>query len=99
MSEMKSLCGNLDLHRLYFLENAASRVAPTKLKIEKACGNRFLLAPTQTLKLRPPKLLLQGGNVGDEEFVWQPRFAQVVFSGECCKSRCSNKTENRKGMW
>jgi hypothetical protein len=31
--------------------------------------------------------------------VWQPRFPQVVFSGESRKSRCSNKIGNRKGMW
>jgi hypothetical protein len=55
MSELKSLCENPDFHSLYFLENRASRVAPTKVKIEKGCGNRFLRVPTQTLKLRPPK--------------------------------------------
>jgi hypothetical protein len=43
-----SLCGNLDFHRLYFLENRASRVAPTKWEIEKGCGKRFLSLATQT---------------------------------------------------
>jgi hypothetical protein len=36
---------------------------------------------------------------GLEEPVWQPRFPQIVFSGESRKSRYSNKTGNRKGMW
>jgi hypothetical protein len=31
--------------------------------------------------------------------VWQPRFPQLVFSGESRKPRRSNKTGNRKGMW
>jgi hypothetical protein len=47
---LKSLCGNLDFHSLYFPENRANRVAPTKLEIEKGCGNRFLALTTQALK-------------------------------------------------
>ncbi|HEX4075352.1 MAG TPA: hypothetical protein VHX49_08130, partial [Candidatus Acidoferrales bacterium] len=52
-----SLCGNLDFHSLYFLENRANRVAPTKLEIEKGCGNRFLALTTQTLKPLFPRPL------------------------------------------
>jgi hypothetical protein len=46
----ESMCGNLDFHRLYFLEIRASRVAPTKLEIEKGCGNQILPFAAQTLK-------------------------------------------------
>jgi hypothetical protein len=42
---------------------------------------------------------IRGKRPGAKEPVWQPRFPQVVFSGESRKSHCSNKMGNREGMW
>src|SRR5437879_12021654 len=50
-SDLKSLCDNLDSHRLhFFLQKRGSSCASTRVRNVKACGNRFSGFTTHTLK-------------------------------------------------